>query len=413
MSSKARRRRSAATALPRRPGAQAAAESLPAAARPATPATPLARNRTLLGIVGALAVLAVALVVIWLLAPNFINDAPPTVSAASPEGRICFVRTSNDGSRDLYIVNADGTGLERATTDIRVEGTNVWSPDGRRILIQATVNNIQTVLRLDVGPDNKVTQALQLTADAQADSVSPAWSPDGAQIAFQSKRDGGDYQIFVMNVDGNNKRRLSGGKGYAGQPAWSPDGKSIAYVQGDEADRLKPKEIYVASVADEEGAEAGAEPKQITSAGKALSRPIWSPDGATIVYAEYLGDRFATLNAMNADGTNARVLVEQGANQGHHFSPVDDRIAYNSVDMATGSNIFIVRASGGMVSELTPLSGDDYQPTWSPDGKRLAWSGSRDGTFHIITANPDGTDQKTITEGKDSDYQPSWGAPIK
>jgi TolB protein len=386
-----------------------AAERISAPARPSSQPTPLARNRTLLGIIGALVVLAVAWVVIWLLAPGFMGGSPPIVTTASPEGRICFVRTSADGSRDLYVVNADGTGLERATTDIKVEGTNVWSPDGQRILIQATVNNIQTVVRLDVGPDNKVTQALQLTADAQADSVNPAWSPDGAQIAFQSKRDGGDYQLFVMDVDGNNKRRLSGGTGYAGQPAWSPDGKSIAYVQGDEADRLKPKEIHVASVA----AATGAEPKQITSAGKALSRPIWSPDGATIVYAEYLGDRFATLNAMNSDGTNARVLVEQGANQGHHFSPVDDRVAYNSVDMATGSNIFIVRASGGMVSELTPLSGDDYQPTWSPDGKRLAWSGSRDGTFHIITANPDGTDQKTITSGEESDYQPSWGAPIK
>jgi pimeloyl-ACP methyl ester carboxylesterase len=54
-------------------------------------------------------------------------------------------------------------------------------------------------------------------------------------IAFQSKRDGGDFQVFVMDRDGNGKKRLSDGKGYAGQPQWSPDGKSILYVAGDQA----------------------------------------------------------------------------------------------------------------------------------------------------------------------------------
>src|SRR5205823_3189458 len=154
----------------------------------------------------------------------------------SPEGRVCFVRQTSDGKRDLYVVNPDGTGQEQATHDIAIEGTNLWSPDGRRVLLQASVGGISTIVIIDIGADNKGSNAVQLTADVKADSAFPAWSPDGSQIAFQSKRGSGNFQVFVMDADGNNKRRLSDGKGYAGQPAWSPDGKYIVYRAGDKPD---------------------------------------------------------------------------------------------------------------------------------------------------------------------------------
>src|SRR5205823_10642331 len=128
---------------------------------------------------------------------------------------------------------------------ITLEGTNAWSPDGRRILLQAGVGGTSTLVRIDIGPDNKGSNAVQLTADVKADSAFPVWSADGTQIAFQSKREGGNFQVFVMDTEGNNKQRLSDGKGYAGQPAWSPDGKSVVYVAGDKPDTGTPKELYV------------------------------------------------------------------------------------------------------------------------------------------------------------------------
>jgi TolB protein len=401
MSSRERRRRAAGPRNTQRAqtGPRGRATTTP-------PAAAGLGNRTLLGIIAALVVLVAAWLVIWQFAPGIINaGGNGGGEASSPDGRISFVRMGDDGSRDLYIMDANGKRLERATSGIRVEGTNLWSPDGSSIILQATVNDVQTVVRLDVGPDNKIANSVQLTADVKADSVNPVWSPDGSRIAYQSKGEGGNYQIFVMDAGGNNKRRLSDGKGYAGSPSWSPDGGSVLYVQGDEADALKAKEVYMVP-------SAGGEPKKLTEGGKALSRPVWSPDGQTIVYAENVADRVTVLHAMNADGTSPRVLVQQGANRGHSFSPVGDHISYYSVGTATGSDIFTVRAAGGATNNLTPNSADDYQPSWSPDGKRLVWSGNREGRYRIIVGDLDGTNQQTITEGNTSDLQPSWGAPV-
>src|SRR4051812_45352886 len=217
MSSKTRRARSARSASP-------AAVVLP---QPNTgrSQSSAARRPGRLWLVGGLAVALLAIVGLSFFAQGLWSIGQTPVPASySPEGRIAFVRQTAEGKRDLFVVNPDGTHQEQVTRDIGIEGTNSWSPDGRRVMVQASVDGTSTVVRIDIGPDNKPSNAVQLTADKKADSAFPAWSPDGSLIAFQSKRDGGDHQVFVMNADGNNKRRLSDGKGYASQPVWSPDG---------------------------------------------------------------------------------------------------------------------------------------------------------------------------------------------
>ena len=109
------------------------------------------------------------------------------------------------------------------------------------MLVQAGVNGVSMVVRMDIGADNKTSNAVQLTADVKADSAFPAWSPEGSMIVFQSKRDGNNTQIYVMDDDGNNKRRISSGTDFAGHPAWSPDGKSIVYRSGASRIPASPK----------------------------------------------------------------------------------------------------------------------------------------------------------------------------
>ena len=346
-------------------------------------------------VLGGLVVFGVGL---WFIG---VNPVPPSYS---PDGRISFARQSPGGNRDLFVVNPDGSHQEQVTHDIGIEGTNTWSPDGRRLLVQASVGGTSTVVRIDIGPDNKPSNAVQLTADKKADSAFPTWSPDGSMIAFQSKRDGGDWQAFVMDADGNNKRRISDGKGFASQPSWAPDGKSIVYRQGAKADPGTPKELYVAPV-------AGGAPRQITSLGKDLSNPLWSPDGQHILYLQNQGERSSIIFIMNADGTSPRALVTEGANRSPRFSPNGDRVAYWSITQ--GSDVLVVPAAGGATSNLTHLTSEDYQPTWSPDGGRLAWSSKRDSSYKIVVSDAGGVSQKVISQGAGDDYQPDWGAPVK
>ncbi len=368
-------------------------------------------HNTALWIGAALVVLIVLMVLVatWLLLLlGIIGSKVVKPTVYSPDGRISFVRKGEDGKTDLYVINPDGTNQQRVTENLPIEGTNAWSPDGRRLLLQASVGGISTVVRMDIGPDNKSANAVQLTADVKVDSAFPSWSPDGTQVLFQSKRDGGNSQVFVMNTEGNGKRRLSDGKGYAGQPAWSPDGKSVVYVQGDKPDLGTPKELYVAPV-------AGGAPRKLTSLGRDVSRPQWSPDGKSIVYTESNGDRARSIFKINADGTSPQpeVMVDQGANINPQFSPAGDKIAFYAIVGTTGSDIFIMPTSGGALSNLTHLSSDDYEPVWSPDGQRLAWASKRGTNYKIVVGNADGSNQKVITQGTDADYQPTWGAPVK
>src|SRR3954454_11600440 len=161
---------------------------------------------------GILGVVALAFLGILLFAPQVLNAGPQAAPEYSPDGRISFVRRTQDGKSDLFVVNPDGSRLEQITKDLPIEGTNTWSPDGKRMLVQAGVKGISTIVRMDVGPDNKSSNVVQLTADVKADSAFPAWSPDGTMIAYQSKKEGNNTQIYVMDADGNNKRRLSNGK---------------------------------------------------------------------------------------------------------------------------------------------------------------------------------------------------------
>jgi TolB protein len=350
-------------------------------------------------VIGGAILAALAIFFLW---PLFAPATPPAYSA---EGRISFVKRLAGGGSDLYVVNPDGTHQERATTDIPIEGVNTWSPDGRRILVQASVYGTSTVVRLDVGPDNKASNAVQLTSDVKADSALPTWSPDGTQIAFQSKRDGGDFQVFIMDADGNNKRRLSEGKGYAGNPSWSPDGLKVVYVQGDNGNSGTAKELYVVPT-------SGGAPIKITSLGKDLGRPEWSPTGQQIIFTESLGDRNRAIYSIDPEGKTApKVLVEQGFNSGAQFSPDGQTIVYYSV--TTGSDILTIPSAGGPITNLTHLSPEDYQPAWSPDGARLTWSGRRDSAFRIVTANRDGSNPKIVSNGEGDDSQPAWGAPVK
>ena len=370
-----------------------------------------ARMPLLVGGSVILGLLVIAFVVLLVFAPgvvaNFFPGATPTAGTvtnqvARTQGRISFIRRSADQkSRDIFVVNADGTGQNQLTKGVVIEGTALWSPDGRRIIAQVSVNNISTIARFTVGEDNKSVEQVMLTADIKADSAFPAWSPDGKLVAFQSKRDGPLSQIYVMDADGNNKIRVSDGNGFAGQPSWSPDGKYIAYAGGAQQVSGAKREIYVVPA-------SGGTPKQITNSGGSLITPVWSPDGAQLICLQVLGERDYKILIMGADGTNPRTLFEGGAISGPSFSPLGDSVLFYNIS-EKGEAVHTVKTSDGSDTGITAVGSGDYYPVWSPDGKQIAWASSADKQLHkIVAANDDGSDRRIISTGDGDDYGTSW-----
>lgn len=125
----------------------------------------------------------------------------------SGSSKIVFA-SNRDGSMQIYVMNADGTGQTRLTNDSSNNDNPRWSPNGAKILFQSDRDNSGSGL-FDIYLMNADGSGqTRLTTDANDDSAA-IWSPDGTKIAFQSLRNGSYYQIYSMNADGSNQLNLT------------------------------------------------------------------------------------------------------------------------------------------------------------------------------------------------------------
>ncbi len=248
-------------------------------------------------------------------------------------------------------------------------------------------------------------------------NIEPAWSPDGTKIAFMSNRDdpnpggcgsGCNYEIYVMDANGANQTRLTTDPAADGSPAWSPDGTKIVFDSARTADG----DIYSMNV-------DGTGVVRLTTRQFPDEDPSWSPDGTKIVFL--LDGGFLAL--MNPDGSNqARVPTDDS--EGERFfpdwSPDARTIAFQELPCCdstdTTQQVGTIHPDG---TGLTVLGFRMTAPAWSPDGSRLAIGEQRCDivgglTFcfdkDIITTNPDGTGRVNLTNNPSgaNSGQPSW-----
>src|SRR3989442_3836057 len=144
----------------------------------------------------------------------------------SGSSKVAFTST-RDGFMQIYVMNAEGSGQARLTSDGSNDDNPRWSPDGSKILFQSDRDNPGTNDIYLMNADG--SGQTRLTTDANDDSAA-VWSGNGSKIAFQSLRNSSFYQIYVMNAVGTAQVNISNSSASDSQPSWSPDGTKIAFA---------------------------------------------------------------------------------------------------------------------------------------------------------------------------------------
>jgi Tol biopolymer transport system component len=222
----------------------------------------------------------------------------------SPDGRrIAFLRR-RDGNKEVYAVNADGSGQRRLTRDASNSATPAWSLDGRQIAFESVRNGTTGVYA--VNADGSGQRRLARNGHA------PAWSPDGRTIAFVS-----GAKIYLMNADGSEHRPLTrplkGGR--MRSLAWSPDGRNLAFLSQAGCGDF----CFSLSVVASDGSGLRDVTSELDRRGPGrgpASDPAWSPDGRKIAFVSKR-DGQAEIYVMNADGSRQRNLTRT---RGRHDS---------------------------------------------------------------------------------------------
>jgi len=343
-----------------------------------------------------------------------------TIAVAGCNAAASPITPGPSGAAQATTATATAHATPAATPTAAATASQVVTPatspaPGERLVFTVIGNGKQLFSQLADGSDYR-----QVTT-GPGNHVCPAMFPDAQTIAYCADA-GGLAEIWTIKPDGSNDTQLTKLGGQALFPAVSPDGTTIAFsgLQGSD----QSLEIYLVD------AKTGSGLKALTSCsggkpGCANYYPSWSPDGKKLVYTHQDdGDPeggFGTneqIWVMNADGSQANALTT-GSTPKHQrpdWSPDGKWIAY-ATGIPGNEGIWVMRSDGSRPTQLTgckpadpsTCTGDDWGPTWSPDGSQIAYLHSISETDRpIYIMNADGSGQHRLSPASIMVGVPTW-----
>jgi TolB protein len=288
------------------------------------------------------------------LAHQFADDIIGVLSGGLPgiaQTQIAYV-SSKTGTKEIWVMDYDGANQHQISQLKSISLTPRWSPDATRIAFTCYVPN-RGVTSAQICMYSADTNHLIGFPRYRGTNASPAFSPDGSEIAFMSSQ-AGDPEIYISDVSGAHLHRITFAAGVSTSPAWNPKtGKQIVFV----SDRA----------------------------------------GSPVLYLS------------NSDGSNVQKidLPDMGYVIDPSWSPNGQLVAFSWRRPSGNYDIYVMDIVSHQLVELTRDEARNERPSWAPDGRHLVFESTRTGTRQIWTMLADGSQPRQLTFQSQNE-SPNW-----
>jgi Tol biopolymer transport system component/DNA-binding winged helix-turn-helix (wHTH) protein len=318
--------------------------------------------------------------------------------ALSPDGgQVAF--TWNGENKDvahIYVTTLGGQQAIRLTQSPQSESYPAWSPDGRHIAFTRwhTDSQADIVVVPAQGGSERIVHRVQLGRLTENSGRVLAWSPDSKWLCLVSEPEpSGHHFLFFLSLESGALRRLPGGTGKDlgdSAPAFSADGRWLAFVRlsGPQVSRLMLQRLS-------SSLEPQGDPLEVKEAGTNPRTPVWAPDGEKIFFLD-------AGNLMQAGiDTPARRIYVANSLEGLSMAAHKLRLVAGQGDFSEDLRTIPLRSAGLIAaadpSPIVRSTADDSMPSYSPDGRWLAFSSWRTGSSEIWLADADGKNPRQLT----------------